>query len=58
METYDSVYKSYLDKIDFIYEVGIKSMNDMIASFMEELGVKELKFDNNFLTDTDVIMRP
>ena len=48
METYDSVYKSYLDKIDFIYEVSIKSMNDMIASFMEELGVKELKFDGNF----------
>jgi hypothetical protein len=48
METYDSVYKSYLDKIDSIEEVGIKSMNDMIASFMEELGVKELEFDDNF----------
>lgn len=48
METYDSVYKSYLDKIDSIEEVGIKSMNDMIASFMEELGVKELNFDGSF----------
>ena len=48
METYNSVYKSYLDKIDSIEEVGIKSMNDMIASFMEELGAKELKFDSNF----------
>ena len=47
METYDSVYKSYLDKIDSIDEVGIKLMNDMIASFMKELGVKELNFGNN-----------
>ena len=46
MDTFDKIYKSYMDKIESIEAIGKKSMNDMVASLMEELGVKEWKFGN------------
>ena len=48
MDTFEKIYKSYMDKIESIEAISKKSMNDMVASLMEELGVKEWKFCNEF----------